>query len=111
MAAMPSDSSFSLLLPERLILALFLILAPCLNAAASANPPFLLKLLPDGPPYPLLDLPLSSNSPPYPQSIQIHDIPTSETLRLNTGNLFIQVLDNSSSESWTPAIVELQVRR
>ena len=88
----------------RLLLVLLFVFAP----RASADPPFLFKLVPDGPPYPLLDLPLTSNSPPYPRSIDIHEIPTSETLRFNTGNLFVQILDNSSS--WAPAHVELQVR-
>lgn len=88
----------------RLLLVLLFVFAP----RASADPPFLFKLVPDGPPYPLLDLPLTSNSPPFPRSIDIHEIPTSETLRFNTGNLFVQILDNSST--WSPAHAELQVR-
>jgi hypothetical protein len=86
-----------------------MLLLLCLNAAAGTNLPFSFTLLPDGPPYPLLDLPLLSTSPPFTRSVNIADIPPSEKLHVNSGNLFMKVPDNSSS--WAYATVEFQVHR
>ena len=91
---------------------LFALLLHCLAAAGSADFPehrFGFQLLPDGPPYSLLDLPQPvSSSRPLPTTVNIHDIPAGQKLDLKLGRLFMRVPDNSAR--WAPVQLEVVVR-
>jgi hypothetical protein len=91
---------------------LFALLLHCLAAAGSSDFPehlFGFQLLPDGPPYSLLDLPQPvSSSRPLPTTVNIHDIPAGQKLDLNLGRLFMRVPDNSAR--WASVQLEVVVR-
>jgi hypothetical protein len=105
---MPRPVHMSMLLLTPLLLALLL---PLLSSASIADLPISFILLPDGPPYSLLDLPLpSSSSPPFPQSIEIDQIPPNERLQIGAGNLFVRVPNNSSSWAYMQMHVQVHLR-
>jgi hypothetical protein len=101
------DPNFGMRL-QNAIAWVFTLLAPVLLATVCAESPLVIKFLPDGPPYSLLDLPVLSATPPFPRSIEILDMQPSEKIHFNSGNLFIKVSDNGSP--WAHAQVTYQVR-
>ena len=87
---------------------LLALLLPLFSGSSGADLPISFILLPDGPPYSLLDLPLLSSSPPYPQSIGIDEIPPNQRLQISVGNLFVRVPNDSPS--WAYMQIDVQVR-